>query len=91
MDSTASPLLVTDTDGIIQVDTTGGNVDVSLPDVATIPVGRCFTIRKVDLSQNVVNINAVGSALVELLTAIELKNIGGATLYSDGTNYHIKP
>ncbi len=91
VDSTASPLLVTDTDGIIQVDTTGGNVDVSLPDVATIPVGRCFTIRKVDLSQNVVNINAVGSALVELLTAIELKNIGGATLYSDGTNYHIKP
>ena len=91
VDATASPLLVTDTDGIIQVDTTGGNVDVSLPDVATIPVGRCFTIRKVDLSQNVVNINAVGSALVELLTAIELRNIGGATLYSDGTNYHIKP
>lgn len=89
--STASPLLVTDTDGIIQVDTTGGNVDVSLPDVATIPVGRCFTIRKVDLSSNVVKIDAVGSALVELLTAIELKNIGGATLYSDGTNYHIKP
>jgi len=87
----ASPLSILDTDGVLLVDTTSGNVDVSVPDPATIPVGRLFTIRKVDHSTNVVNIVSQGSALIDTLASITLNNIGGCSLISDGTNYFILP
>lgn len=87
----ASPLSVLDTDGVLLVDTTSGNVDVSVPDPATIPVGRLFTIRKVDHSTNVVNIGSQGSALIDTLASITLNNIGGCSLISDGTHYFILP
>lgn len=89
--SSASPLSILDTDGVLLVDTTSGNVDVSVPDPETIPVGRLFTIRKVDHSTNVVNIVSQGSALIDTLASITLNNIGGVSLISDGTNYFILP
>jgi hypothetical protein len=88
---TGNPLLILDTDGVLLIDTTGGSVPVSLPDPATIPVGRFFTIRKVDHSTNVVIISALGSASVDTLPSITLNNIGGCSLISDGTNYFILP
>tara|TARA_B100000282_G_scaffold288064_1_gene256304 strand:+ start:143 stop:1045 length:903 start_codon:yes stop_codon:yes gene_type:complete len=88
---TGNPLIVLDTDGVLLVDTTGGNVPVSLPDPATIPTGRFFTIRKVDQSVNVVIISALGSASVDTLSSFNLNNIGGCSLISDGTNYFILP
>lgn len=91
VDSTASPLAILDTDGVVHIDATAGNVDVSLPDTATIPAGRFFTIRKVDHSSNVVNISATGGVLIDTLPSIELNNIGGCSLISDGTHYFILP
>jgi len=88
---TGNPLLILDTDGVLLIDTTGGSVPVSLPDPATIPVDRFFTIRKVDHSTNVVIISALGSASVDTLPSITLNNIGGCSLISDGTNYFILP
>lgn len=88
---TGNPLLILDTDGVLLIDTTGGSVPVSLPDPATIPVGRFFTIRKVDHSTNVVIISALGSASVDTLPSFDLNNIGGCSLISDGTNYFILP
>lgn len=87
----ASPLSVLDTDGVLLVDTTGGGVDVSMPDPETIPVGRLFTLRKVDHSANVVNIVSQGSAQIDTLALVTITNIGGVSLISDGTNYFILP
>ena len=88
---TGNPLLILDTDGVLLIDTTAGSVPVSLPDPATIPTGRFFTIRKVDHSTNAVMISALGSASVDTLPSITLHNIGGCSLISDGTNYFILP
>lgn len=88
---TDSPVSVLDTDGVLLLNTLAGNIDVTVPDPGTIPVGRIFTITKVDHSLNVVNISTVGDALLDTLASITLHNIGGVSLVSDGTNYFVLP
>jgi hypothetical protein len=83
-ESTAANLTLNDTQHIVKVDTTGGNVSITLPAAATVP-GRIYTVIKTDTSNNRL---VFSTAIQTNGTTFTEANVPGAyRIQSDGANW----
>lgn len=80
---------LTDADGLVVVDASGGACAATLPDVAA-NVERVFYVKKTDASANAVTVTRAGSATIDGATTYALTvQYQSVTVVSDGTNWHI--
>jgi len=80
-----SPYTATADDSVILVDAVGGAVTITLPTASTCP-GRIYTIKKIDLSGNVVTIGPSVDGVGNYPLNAQSKYI---SVISDGTNWYV--
>lgn len=80
--------LVGPNDGCILVDTTGGNITITLPDATTV-LGREFTVKRKTAGTNTLTVAATSGTLDAAVTLAIVDQYSTVTFKSDGTNYYI--
>lgn len=87
--SVTSAYSATDLDSVILVNATGGAITVTLPDTAVV-TGKQLTIKKTDVSVNVVTVDGNGAQTIDgAATASLAAQNKYISIVSDGTAWHI--
>lgn len=73
-------------DGTVLVDTTAGEVVITLPDPATV-TGQRFTVKRTDTGTASAVINAAGSSVEKAASIYLFLRFSSVTLVSDGAEY----
>lgn len=80
---------IADLGKVINVDATGGDVDITLPSAITSGDGAVLTFRKTDSSANSVTINVVGSQTIDGSSSYAIADrYDSISIVGDGANWH---
>lgn len=85
----ATRTVMTTTQHLVLADATAANFGVVLPS-ASLVAGRSYTIKKIDVSANLVFISGSSAQTVETAAFLTLNSLGeSATVISDGLKWHV--
>ena len=75
-------------DGFVLVDTTGGNITITLPDATTV-LGREFTVKRTTAGANVLTVATVAGLIDTFASVTIMTQYTALRFKSDGTDFWI--
>jgi len=75
-------------DGFVLVDTTGGNITITLPDASTV-LGREFSVKRLTAGANTLTVDTVSGDIDGSASLSIVSQYSTVTFKSDGTDYYL--